>query len=352
MNIKKMLLLLLLFIMPFVVNAETCNPEKVTIESIVINNKTDNVVEKSAPSVSGKNLNIDLGMFEVGDAIEYKMVVKNESGSDYELDRTSLSKSSDFIEYILETKDNSTIVKDGETKEVIIRVQYKNQVTDDAYVNGVYNDNKNLAVNLSSETPINPIVNPKTGVYTSLIILPIFIISGILTIILNRRKYGRFFAIILGILIILPVSVYALCKCEINVDSKVEIIKSKKVCAYVGHDQCGTPEISSREKRTVFVPIETTVGEFLSSQRQLIIAQYPNEASFIKAGNFVKNTIMACEESSINDYKNGTILVEEYNERMINCYDNHTEIVTEEISNTPVKESSEGCYDLTISTAC
>ena len=158
MNKKMMLVLLLSLITPLIVKAETCEPEKVTIQSVEINTKTDNVTEKSSPVFKNRDLNLDLKMIEVGDSIEYKMIVKNDSNEDYELDKTSLNTSSDYIEYTFDMKDNDKIIKAGETKEVYLRVQYKNEVSPDSFTNGIYHDNKNLMVNLETEET-NPITN-------------------------------------------------------------------------------------------------------------------------------------------------------------------------------------------------
>ena len=96
---KKFILSILLFLMfiPFVVNAETCDTDKITIENIAIESKSDNVEELSQATASGKNINLNLSMSKVGDSIEYRFVVKNYSNEDYELDKTSLNLNSDYI---------------------------------------------------------------------------------------------------------------------------------------------------------------------------------------------------------------------------------------------------------------
>lgn len=231
-KIKSILLILLLMIfIPCLVNAETCEPDKVTISSITINDKTDNVTEKKEPVISGRTLGLDLKMGEVGDTIEYKMVVKNDSKEDYELDKTSLSASSDYIDYTFDTKDNSNIVKAGEVKEVLLRVQYKNEVSSDSFVDGVYHDSKNLQVNLSTNNENNildTIKNPKTGVQVYLLILLISItICTTIYIILKKKKTAKLMILIIGVTVIIPISTYAICKCDIKINSSVEIIREE-----------------------------------------------------------------------------------------------------------------------------
>ena len=127
---KKYLIPVLIFIiiMPFIVNAETCDIDKITIKNISIKNKTDNVEELDKATASDKNINLYLSMSDVGDNIEYKFIVKNDSNEDYELDKTSLNLSSDYIDYLFETDDNSNIVKANSSKTVTLRVEYKNKV--------------------------------------------------------------------------------------------------------------------------------------------------------------------------------------------------------------------------------
>ena len=121
---KKFILPILLFLMfiPYIVNAETCDTDKITIKNIAIESKSDNVEELSQATASGKNINLNLSMSEVGDNIEYKFVVKNDSNKDYELDKTSLNLNSDYINYLFETEDNSNVVKANSSKTVTLRV--------------------------------------------------------------------------------------------------------------------------------------------------------------------------------------------------------------------------------------
>jgi len=234
-NMKRFIILIILLItlIPSIVFAEECNIEKLTIESIKINTKTDNVIEKSEPIINGRNINLDLKMSEVGDSIEYEMIVKNDSNEDYELDKTTLSANSDYIEYTFDTNSDSNIVKKGETKKVILKVSYKNEVAANLFQNGIYTDNKKLTVNLTNNSintnTSNNINNPNTGwiksIYVLLFIIMIITIIGLT--ILKKKKYSKLMLLLLSLLII-PITTKAICKYDINVDSKVEIEKINK----------------------------------------------------------------------------------------------------------------------------
>ena len=221
-------IILLITLIPSIVFAEECDIEKLTIESIKINTKTDNVIEKSEPIINGRNINLDLKMSEVGDSIEYEMIVKNASNEDYELDKTSISANSDYIEYTFDTNSDSNMIKKGETKKVRLKVSYKNEVAANLFQNGIYTDNKKLTVNLANNIQNNNINNPNTGWIKSIYVLFIIMIITIIGLtILKKKKYSKLMLLIISLLII-PITTKAICKYNINVDSKVEIEKINK----------------------------------------------------------------------------------------------------------------------------
>lgn len=222
------IILLILFI-PFYVNAKTCDTDKISISSITVESKSDGVEELDEATANGRNINFNLSMSNVGDNIEYKIVVKNDSNEDYELDKNSFNVSSDYIKYILESENDTNIVKANSSKVVYLKVNYANEVPDDAFESGTYNDNKSMTLNLSTGDTINvpdTLKNPNTGVQSYIIILTlILIISITLCVILRKKKYGKFLILIAISAIIVPMSAYALCKCDINIESKIVINK-------------------------------------------------------------------------------------------------------------------------------
>ena len=228
---KKFILLILLFLMfmPFIVNAETCDTDKITVENITIESKSDNVEELDEATANGKNINLNLSMSEVGDNIEYKFVVKNNSNEDYELDKTSLNISSDYINYSFETEDNFNVVKANSSKNVTLRVVYKNEVSEDKFESGSYTDSKTVTVQLSNGNTINvpdTFKNPNTGVQSYILILFILLLMCVtLYVLLKKKKYTKFMILIIGTAIIIPISAYALCKCNIAINSNIEIIR-------------------------------------------------------------------------------------------------------------------------------
>ena len=238
---RKFILPILLFLMfiPFIVNAETCDTDKITIENLTIENKSNNVEEIEEATANGKNISLNLSMSEIGDKIEYNFSIKNDSNEDYELDKTSLNLNSDYINYSFETDDNSNIVKANSSKNVTLRVEYKTEVPKDKFENGTYNDSRNVIIQLSNGKTINvpdTFKNPNTGVQSYIVIVLItLLISGSIYILLKKKKYTKFMMLIIGIAIIVPISIYALCGCDIIIISDIKIVKPK-VCGSFSDD--------------------------------------------------------------------------------------------------------------------
>ena len=234
---KKLILSLLLIAMfiPFVVNAETCDIDKISISSISLKEKSDNVEELKETTANGNNINLNLSMSEVGDNIEYNLLIKNESNEDYELDKTNLNLNSDYINYLLEIDDDSNIIKANSSKNVTLKIEYKTEVPEDKFENGIHNANQSMLIHLSTKNETNLLdllKNPNTGNSTLYLSLLILVISGISFIIFKNTKYTKIFILFIGFSIIVPVRAYAVCKLDIIIDSNVQITKNNDFYAY------------------------------------------------------------------------------------------------------------------------
>ena len=264
MKLKKLILPVILFLMlmPFMVNAETCNLNKITIDSVTIKEKTNNVTEVEQPVIDGKKIKVNLKMMQVNDSIEYKLTLKNDSNEDYELDKNNFNANSDYIEYTLKTDDDSLVVEAGKSKEVYLKVQYKNEVPSTAYTDGKYNDNKSFVLNLSNSVMndgTDTIVNPKTGDSLIFLMLICIICVGItMCMVLSRKKLNKFMVLLLTLMITIPASVYALCKTEITIESDVTIEKEVHEFCYVpGHYSCGVTSTNYNLYYYKYIPGET-----------------------------------------------------------------------------------------------
>ena len=233
---KKMLhfIIVCILFIPLLVNAETCDNDKISISSITLENKSDSVEELSEATAKGRNVNLDLNMVSVGGNIEYKITVKNSSNEDYIIDNSTFNLDSDYIDYTIESMDNSNIVKAKSSKTVNLRIQYNKKVSSDDFTEGKYNKSSTMVVNLSTNSLMDMITNPNTGSKIVLFILFILTIGVVYTIVVKKKKL-RIMIIIVGLLLIVPISVYAACKVEIKINSNIQIVnKGYMPCTFDG----------------------------------------------------------------------------------------------------------------------
>ncbi|MBQ6477550.1 MAG: hypothetical protein IJI43_03860 [Bacilli bacterium] len=228
--------ILSIMLTPFMTNAKTCDPDKISISGITVEEKSENVIETDEATANGKTINLNLSMSEIGDSIKYRVMVKNESSEDYEINNKSFNISSDYIDYKISSENNSSIIKANSTTTIYLKVEYKNEVPDEAFESGTYNDSKNVTVNLSTGNTSNVTKNPKTGIQLHTIILIIILITIATYMILKRKKYSQVLLLIIGLEVVIPISVYAICKCEITIDSDIKIEQKDYYLYYSSSD--------------------------------------------------------------------------------------------------------------------
>ena len=246
MKLKKLFLLLVAFVLflPTLLKAQdnteatTCNDDLITIESVTLEQKGDNVVELNQPVVNGKSIKFDVKMNTVGDGIQYKIIINNASTEDYEFG--NLNTSTNYISYTYTSDSNGTIVKAGTTKTIYLAIQYEHEVPSTAFTGGTFYDDKDLEINLSTDitgtgannntnnntnnTANDKVTNPKTGTEATLLfIIVTLFVAGICYIVFNKAKNIKHLVIVLGLLLVLPLTVYATCSCKIEIESKITI---------------------------------------------------------------------------------------------------------------------------------
>ena len=162
-------------------------------------------------------------MLKVGDYITYNVKVKNDSKNDFLLDKNSININADYLDYSLLTEDK--IIKSGEEKTVQLKIIYKTEVDDSKFVNGKYIENKNMVLSLGNGNK-KEVTNPVTNNNWLIIALGIILVIQVLLYVIHEKNLSKMnlLLLIFGLLII-PSGVYAICNCEITVDSKVEIDK-------------------------------------------------------------------------------------------------------------------------------
>ena len=224
---KKYLLSILLFIMsiPIYVNAETCDSSNIKIESIKLNTTTGNAKEVTEASINDKKINLDLKMYDPGDSIEYILKVKNTSKENFYFDEESLKINTDYLQYEF-IYDNSSVVEANSEKIIKLKIEYKNKVPTNLLVNDSFNDTNTMSVNLSNKDTINvpdTLKNPETGDLLVRYLFVVLLSGGVLLIVFKKKKATKYMILIIGLATVIPISVNALCKYDIEVEAKIQI---------------------------------------------------------------------------------------------------------------------------------
>ncbi|MBR4178765.1 MAG: BspA family leucine-rich repeat surface protein [Bacilli bacterium] len=215
---RKVVLTIMLFFMFLpLIYGESCDVNKISIDSISIEEMTGSVSEKNNASINGNSINLDLSMSNVGDSITYRIVVKNDSNENFEIDETDLNTKSDYIKYYFDNED-SVIVKAKSTKTISLKAEYENEVPTSLIQNDVYKEKEDFSFVISTLT------NPKTGDRAFMLICIILILSIVAFLFLKNEKRISVLNILI-ILIIIPMAVYATCKVDVMIESNIEIKK-------------------------------------------------------------------------------------------------------------------------------
>ena len=303
MNINKILLILIMMFIPYMVYAESCDVDSISINSVTVEEKTDNVTEISKPEINNNSINLDLSMSDVGDNIKYKIEINNNTKEDYELDKNSFNLNSEYMDYTLEFEDNSNIIKSNSSKIVYLSVEYKNEVSEDSYNNGSYTENKTSSVDMYSYNIIDKIINPKTGDSHYVLIIGLVLTGSIILFLIIKKKKNIELVIILALtLTIIPLTTRALNKCGISIESKIqilnitefdtgEIVNAKMELLANGKDNIYT------FKRSTTLPdnIKTLVEE----QKNIDINTISNEEYITRRKNILSSNF-SCSNASFN----------------------------------------------------
>ena len=143
---KKAVILLVLLLIPFIVNAEECDITKISITSMEQSGIEGNTEELSNPTFEGRNVGFNLKMYEVGDSITYDMTIKNESEEDYMIDEDTFKTDSEYIEYSLTTDDGTNVVKANSTKGLVLAVTYKSEIDSSDFTDNKYDASNKTAL--------------------------------------------------------------------------------------------------------------------------------------------------------------------------------------------------------------
>lgn len=234
---KKVLLLILLLLIPFTVNAKDNCDNNITIKNITLEKVEGTAVELTKSKIENHSIKLDIKFNKLGDTAIYKLLLKNESNESFIINENSVQTNSKYIKSKIITNDNSKIIGSKKEKEVLLIVEYNKRIDDGLFENNEYKLNEELIINLMNNKTNNPITS------SGIPILILIILIAILFTIYKKEKIVLFIICIAFI----PISVYAVCTATIKVNGKLTFEKEKiKNCHYEGELTRGAEYINGQ----------------------------------------------------------------------------------------------------------
>ena len=207
---------------------DNCDKNAIKIKSIT-SEKIEGVVELSKPKQEDNSIKLDLQMKEVGDNIIYETVIKNESNEDYYLNDNSIQLNSSYFDCKIISDDRLTIIKPNQETKIKFKISYKKEVEDNKFKDNKYEDDQAIVLKFEDKRP-SLLSNPLTKRNLIKIVITLFLITGI-TIYTIKNKKTKYLGLI-GITLI-PLSINALCKVELNINTHIVINKGNP-CYFEG----------------------------------------------------------------------------------------------------------------------
>jgi hypothetical protein len=260
-------ILLSIFLLPNVYAKES-----VYIKSITLDSSSANTSINSDPSFSGLNMKFDLGFKQVGDFAKYKVVIRNDSNTDYNISEDTSFNTSDYIKYTYEVENK---LKAKSESIVYVTVKYNKEVNSSLLVNGKYIENNKAVVQLANKD--GKIVNPKTsGVKVLGIVLSILLIGSLIVLgIVKKNNKLRNSIVLLLIMLLIPGVVNAIDTIKLTMTVKVEIESGYKVGylfdTYVKETDKDQYDLRYAEcSKTIYIGEQTNENKYLDCNNVIL----------------------------------------------------------------------------------
>ena len=211
-KLKNIVFILIVMMFISIINVDAAG---LSIKNIRLVDHTGNATELSEPKINGLNINFDLSFTSLGDTATYEVILNNPTNKEYEINTDKQFSKSNYISYSYELKDKTNRIKANSEVILNVIIKYENQVPADKLVNGKYEENNDMGIDLLNED------NPSTFNNILLLIIILIILIG-LTLIMIKTKYKNSIIIVL-VLLLVPVTVFALEKLKLTVSTKITI---------------------------------------------------------------------------------------------------------------------------------
>ena len=231
---KKILLISLIFFLLLIpIRIKAANVE---IKEVEILEKSAGLTEISKPTYKDLKVDFDLGFKELNDSIKYKLTLKNNDESDYEVSDETKYSDDKHIRYDVSYEDKDNIIKAKSEKTVYITVTYENAVGFEEFLDGVYEEKNNVVISLAQKEK-----NPNTLVYGSVAIAAVLLIISILVFVYSRRKQKVLMSLILLTAGLIPLITIALETINIEISATIKIDPPVKE-AHLFESHCNGPD--------------------------------------------------------------------------------------------------------------
>ena len=234
----KLLLLSLIFLVPFMVFAEskvenTNHSGDVYIASSELIKLSDGVEEVEKPTLKDLNVKFNIRFSEVNQSIEYKLIIKNISNKDYNISTDNSFNKSDYITYNFKYDDGSDIIKANSEEEMLVTIVYTKEVPDSKLTDGKFIEDNAMSLNLSDE-----ITNPSTILQRYGVNILLIIITCVVAFyFLKTKNIKNSLKVLLLGLMLIPLTARSLDSIKVTIDSHVEVEKTSEFCYYTYIDE-------------------------------------------------------------------------------------------------------------------
>ena len=221
---KKILNVFLVLLLTVLLIPNVFASNNISIESISLKEKSENLLELSKPTINGMNLGFDLSFLNLGDKAKYEVIISNNSNKEFYIDNQTKFNTSKYITYTYEFAEKTDRIKPNSTLKMNITIEYTSPVPPEKLVNGMYTEDNAMSMDLSDVI----ITNPST--YANVIALLLIFITLIVITILNisKKKKVGINLLLIGLLLI-PITTYALEKITIKATTKILIEAERNI---------------------------------------------------------------------------------------------------------------------------
>ena len=221
---KKLLSILIVVFSVFAFNVYASDIDIINVE---VNDKTHYVEEINNPVIDGSEINYNLRFRDYQQYIIYKVSLRNNTSNDYNYEL--LLNESNIIYELLE--DDGVITSKSD-KDVLLKINYKDQIDDNLYDNDAYNIKDKIQLKMVGPgadgivEQVKGVIedlkeNPKTGRFFNYGLILVLIFAGSLIFIkVKKRSSFKYYSLLL---LLLPIIVYAETTKTIIIDMNVDI---------------------------------------------------------------------------------------------------------------------------------